>query len=224
MVKRAALRVDLDRRLAVGIVDLRRDGAHVVRITDLVVVLDHQRLAVGQTEHHAAATRLILADGSDADASRQRQLYALQRFAALEFEKLHGAGIVQAHGDLILFFDCQQQRRLRLGQPGRLLHLARLQLGALKHGQHDMGKVEEDQGNGSEYRQTADGNVPTRHAVLEGTQAALALQGRGVEIDPQGIVRAVHGFVCQVFHARNLCAGSNAPHRAVQAGQSSGLV
>src|SRR5690606_4609113 len=32
MVERAALRVDLDRRLAVGIVDLRRDGAHVVRV------------------------------------------------------------------------------------------------------------------------------------------------------------------------------------------------
>ncbi|MNN44483.1 hypothetical protein D3C81_1587750 [compost metagenome] len=181
-LQRATLRVEGDGRLTERIVDRPDDGLDVVRIGDLVVVLQHQCLAVGQAQRHAAATRLVLDHRGDGHAGRQRQAGAIQRLAVLQFEELHLAGPIQAHGHLILLLNGEQQRLVLLRQPGRLLRITRLQLGTAEDRQHDAGQIEEDQGNRAKDGETANGHVPTRQVVLERAHATLALERRRIEI------------------------------------------
>ncbi|MNJ43898.1 hypothetical protein D3C77_389240 [compost metagenome] len=70
LLDRAALAVELQRLLAERIDDPRRNGLLVVRVGDLVLVLDDQRLTVAQTEHQAAGAGGVLADRDDAAVSR----------------------------------------------------------------------------------------------------------------------------------------------------------
>ncbi|MNF66001.1 hypothetical protein D3C84_477840 [compost metagenome] len=79
----AALGVQHHGFFTVGEADLGLDGLLVVRVGDLVAVLENQRLAIGQAQHHQRAAGLVLADGRHAGAGRQRQLLAFQRASSL---------------------------------------------------------------------------------------------------------------------------------------------
>jgi len=204
LVQRAALRIENQRRRAEGIGDLGDDGLDVVGVGHLVVVLQQQRLAIGQAQHHAAAARLVLGDRDDLAVGRQGHADAVQRGAALEVEELHLATAVEAHGHLVLLLDGQQQRLLLLRQPGRLLRLARFQLGAAEQRHDHAGQVEEDQGDGAENGETANRHVPACQAVLECAHAPLALQRRRIEIQSLRFQGGSHGFVGQVIHAHTL--------------------
>jgi len=199
MFQRTALRVEGDRRLAEGVFQLRRDGLDVVRVGDLVDVLEHQHLAVGQAQRYTVAARLVLHHRDDAGTGRQGQLVGVHRHAVLEAEELHLAAARQAHGDLVLLFHGEQQSLALLGQPGRLLRLAGLQVGATEHRCDHVGEVEENQGDTAQHGQAANGHVPARHAVLEGADAPLALQDGSIEIDPVA-VGSTHAVIGQVIH------------------------
>gem|GEM_PF-6078222 len=201
MGDRPALLVQRQRRLAVGIQQRGRDGLLVVRVADLVALLDHQDLTVIQAQHQTPAARHVLTDGGDTNAFGQRHGNLLEQLTTLEREEACLAVGAQMHGHLILFLDRQQQRFARLGQPGRRVRLARLDLGALEHRHDDLGEIEEDQRDRPQHGQTADGHVPARQVVFERANAAFALQGRGVEIQPLHIGISGHGLY--VVHARN---------------------
>ncbi|MCY1291987.1 hypothetical protein D9M70_411950 [compost metagenome] len=199
----AALGVQHHGRLTVGEADLGIDGLLVVRVGDLVAVLEDQRLAVGQAQYHQRAARLVLADGRHTDAGRQRQLLAFQQAAVLHREELHFALVGDAHAHHVLLFERQQQRLAGvLLQPRRVLHLSRRQLGALEQRQHHIGQVEEDQGDRPEHGEAANQHVPVGQAVHQCAHLALALHRRRVEVDAggrglrscQGIGQVSHGF------------------------------
>ncbi|MCY1354085.1 hypothetical protein D9M69_404460 [compost metagenome] len=199
VLQRAALAVQLDGRLAVGVVDLRGDGLVAVRVGDLVAVLEHQRLAVGQAEGDQRLARLVLGDGDHMAAFRQPDGLAAQFVAGLQAEEQHFAIGGDAHRHLVLLLDAQQQRRLGGLQPGRSQRIADVQLGATEQRQHHVGEVEEDQGDGRQYGEPAHQHVPAGQTVLERTHASLALQDRRIEIDTLG-ERGGHGGVGQVVH------------------------
>ncbi|MNF67714.1 hypothetical protein D3C84_495360 [compost metagenome] len=206
VIQRAALLVETDRGFAERVVDPRRNGFHVVRVTDRVGMLEHQHLAVGQPQGHPVAARLIEAHGSHLGIGRQRQGYRAQQGHALGIEKLHLATLIEAHGHLVLFFHRHQQGFAGIRQPGWLHRLARIELSPLEHRQDDVGQVEEDQGDGAQHRQAANGNTPAGQVILERTHAPLAQQGRGVEVQPQGLGRGGHGFTSQVIHSKSISA------------------
>ncbi|MNW02069.1 hypothetical protein D3C71_1978000 [compost metagenome] len=70
VVQRTPLLVEHERLLAVRVVDARGDGFLVVRVGDLVGVLENQRLAIGQAQHHQRAARLVSTDGRDLGVCR----------------------------------------------------------------------------------------------------------------------------------------------------------
>ncbi|MCY1522202.1 hypothetical protein D9M68_570470 [compost metagenome] len=204
VLQRAPLLVERQRLLAIGIGDLRGDDLPVVRVGDLVLVLEHQHRAVGQAQRHLAVAGLVLADGGDLGAGRQRQADAPEFGAVPDGEEHHLAAGADAHADLVLFLQGQQQRLVGLLQPGRALHLAGRQLGALEQRQYHVGEVEEDQGDGHEHRQAAHQHVPAGQTVLEGTQAALALEFGRIEINPHRRGIGGHGGSGQVVHGLTL--------------------
>ncbi|MCY1421248.1 hypothetical protein D9M71_368970 [compost metagenome] len=203
VLQRAALGVEDNGRFAVGEADQGFDGLPVVRVGDVVAVLEDQRLAVGQAQYHQRAARLVLADGCHTGAGRQRQPLALEQAAVSGREELHFALVGDAHAHHVLFFQGQQQRLAGvLLQPGRALGLLRRQLGALEQRQHHIGQVEEDQGDGAKNGKTADQHVPAGQAVHQRPHPALTLQRRRIEVDAdgrvlrrsQGIGQVIHGF------------------------------
>lgn len=200
MLQRAALQIETDRGLAVGEGDLRGDGLLVVRVGDLVGVLEHQHLSVGQAQGDRRAARLVLGDRADLAARRKRQSDTLQFDTGLGVEEENLALAADAHGHLVLLLDAEQQGHLRLLHPGRSQRFAGLQVGAAEQGEHDVGQVEEDQGDRRQHGQAADQHVPAGQAVLEGTDAALALQGWRIEVNPLGSKGGVHRGVGHVVH------------------------
>lgn len=87
VIKRTGLGIQADRGFAVGEGDLRGDGLLVVRVGDLVGVLEHQHLAVGQAQGDRRAARLVLGDRTDFAARRQRQRDALCSTPVLALKK-----------------------------------------------------------------------------------------------------------------------------------------
>ena len=164
-------------------------------------MLQHQGLAIVQTEHQPAGAGVSWPTETMRLPSGSGRLARQQRTVA-QAEETRLAVLAQTQGDLVLLFDGQQQRLARIGQPGRLLSLAGLQLGALEHRQHDLRQIEEDQGDGAQHGQAADGNVPARQVVFQRAYAPLALQCRRVEVQPLHI--GIRGHVVHVVHARLL--------------------
>ena len=60
VLQRPTLGIHLQRRFTVGVLQLRGDGFLAVRITGLVGVAQHQRLTIGQAQHHHGTARLPL--------------------------------------------------------------------------------------------------------------------------------------------------------------------
>jgi hypothetical protein len=203
LLQRTTLGVQLDRLRAVGVNQLGGDGFLIVGVTERVGVFDDQRLAIAQAQDKAAAAGRVFAQGDNLAVGRQGYGFAAQDVAAGHREKLCLSVCTQAQSHLVLLFDGQQQGRRLLRQPGRLHGLFGLQVGALEHGQDDLSQVEEDQGNGAQHSQAANGDVPAGQTVLESAYAPLALEGRSVEIQPRRVGRSSHGFIRQFIHARN---------------------
>ncbi|MNZ50613.1 hypothetical protein D3C78_684040 [compost metagenome] len=199
VLQRAALGVQNDGRFAVGVLDVRRDGLLVVRVGDLVGVLEHQHLAVGQAKGNQRMTRLVLGDRHHMAPRRQLEGLAAQFIATLEAEEHHLTIGGDAHAYLVLLLDAQQQRGFGSFQPGRRQRLTGFQLGATEQRQHHVGEVEEDQGDRCQHGKAADQHVPAGQAILERTHAALALQRRRVEVDPLGRIGS-HRGVGHVVH------------------------
>jgi hypothetical protein len=143
---------------------------------------------------------------NQAAASRQRQLLGAQQLAGLDLEELHLTTDVQAHRDLILLLHRQHQRRLRLGQPRGALRRTDFQVGTLEHGCDHLGQIEEDQRDGHQYGEPADGDKPAGQAILEPANAPLASQGGGIEVQTERRLLGAQSVLCQIVHARNLCA------------------
>ena len=205
MLDRTALRVEGERGLPVGVIDAGLDGLLVVWVGDLVAVVEHQRLPVGQAQHHGGAAWLAATDGGHAGAGRQRQVHALEFVTTLRIEEQHAALVGNTHAHQVLFFEGDHQRLAGvLLQPGRGQRLLAGQLGTLEQGQHHVGEVEEDQRDRSEHGQAADQHVPAGQAVLEGAQAPLALQLGRIEINPHRRGILGHGGVGQIIHAHTL--------------------
>ncbi len=200
LIDRPTLGVELQRLLTEGISEFGGDGLLIVWVGDLVVVLEHQRLAVIQAQHQPACAWRVLPHRDDTATGWQRQRLARQQCTVAQPEEAHLPVGTQAHCDLVLLLHRQQQRLAGIGQPGRLLRRAAFQLGALEHWQYDLRQVEEDQGNGDQHRQTADGHVPACQVIFQRADAALALQRRRVEVQPLHI--GIRGHVFHVVHAR----------------------
>ena len=163
-------------------------------------MLRDQGAAIVKADHEAAAAGSVFTQRDDAPAFRQRQARLAEQRARVHIHELHLATGLQAHGDLVLLLDGQQQGRLALGQPARALFLRGAQFGALEDRQHHVGQVEKDQGNGAEYRQAADGDVPAGQTILEGAHAPLALEGRRIEIQPRRPGRSAHVVFSHIVH------------------------
>ncbi|MNJ51233.1 hypothetical protein D3C77_465310 [compost metagenome] len=203
LLQRTPLRVELDRLLAEGVHQRGGDGFAVVGVAERVGMLDDQRLAIAQAKDEAAAAGRVLANRDDPAVGRQGHGVAAQQGAAVQRKELYLAVRAQAQRHLVLLFHGQQQGRRLLGQPGRSHGLFGLQIGALEHGQHDLRQVEEDQGDGAQHCQAANGDVPAGQTVLESADAPLALEGWSIEIQPRRVGRSSHGFIRQFIHARN---------------------
>ena len=203
--QRAALGINLQRRNAVGELQLRGDGFLTVRIGRLVSVAQNQGLAVGQAHGHQRAARLALLQRSHLGAGRQRQAAALEFGTGFHGEEQRFALGGNAQTDLVLLFHRQQQRLTAVLQPGRALGRFGTQFGALEQWHNHIGQVEEDQGNGRQHGEAADEHIPAGQVVFQRAQTALALQFRRIEINPRGRSSS-HGRVGQIVHANTLTA------------------
>ncbi|MNC19505.1 hypothetical protein D3C75_674380 [compost metagenome] len=205
MLQRTALLVEHERLLAVRVVDAGGDGFLVVRVGDLVGVVEHQRLAIGQAQHYQRATRLVGTDRSNLGACRHWQVETLELVTGLGIEEQCLALVRNAHAHQVLLFKRDHQRLAGiLLQPGRLQGFLAGQLGALEQRQHHIGQIEEDQGDRRQYGKPAHQYIPAGQAVLERAHAALALQLRRIEINPHGLGVLGHVGVGQIIHAHTL--------------------
>ncbi|MNM75816.1 hypothetical protein D3C81_876120 [compost metagenome] len=191
--------------LAIRIVDAGGDGFFVVRVGDFIGVVEHQRLAVGQTQHDQRAARLVGTDGGYLGIGRQRQVDALELSTGLGVEEQRLALVGNSHAYQVLLFEGDHQRFAGiLLQPGRLQGLLAGQLGTLEQRQHHVGQIEEDQGNRCQYGKPAHQDVPAGQAILERAHAALALQLGRIEINAHRRRFLGHCGVGQIIHAHTL--------------------
>ncbi len=202
--QRATGVIQHDRRFAVRVFDGRADGLLAVRVGHLVGVAEHQGLAIGQTEDHQRAARLVFTNRHDADAGRQRQVDALEFGAGAHVEEQRLAFVGNPHGDLVLFFQRDHQRLARVLYPRRCQRGFLGQRGALEQGRDHVGQEEEDQGDSAEDGKAADQHVPTGQAILERANAALALQLRRIEVNTLGGRSRRHSGIGQIIHAHTL--------------------
>nr|BFE92584.1 hypothetical protein GCM10020185_31200 [Pseudomonas brassicacearum subsp. brassicacearum] len=205
MLQGRALLVQHDRRLAIRVFDGRRDGFLAVRVADLIGVTEYQGLAVGQTDHHQWAARLVFANGGHAGTGRNRQVDTAQFGTTGDIEKKQRLALVgNPHGDLVLLFDGDHQGFAGILHPGRGDRVLGGQVRALEQGQHHIGQEEEDQRNGGQDGEAADQHVPAGQAILERANAALALQLRRIEVNALGRGSRSHCGIGQIIHAHTL--------------------
>ena len=103
----------------------------------------------------------------------------------IEEQRLALIGNAHAHEVLLLEGDHQRLAGILL-QPRRLQRFLAGQLGALEQRQDHVGQVEEDQGDGCQHGKPANQYIPAGQAILQRTQAALALQLGRIEVNPHG--------------------------------------
>ncbi|MNX85154.1 hypothetical protein D3C86_1169830 [compost metagenome] len=203
MLQRAAGFVQRDRRLAIRILDGRADGFLAIGVADFIGVTEHQRLTVGQTHGHQWMARLVFTNRGHGCAGRHWQIDALQFSATVDIKEQCLAFVGNAHGHLILLFERNHQWLAGVLHPGRGDRVFRGEVGTLKQRRDHVGEEEKDQGNGCQHRETANEDVPAGEAILERTNAALALQLRRIEVNALGRISS-HLGIGQIIHALTL--------------------
>ena len=157
----------LQRLLTIGVFDDRSDGAHVVGIADLELVLNDYQIAVAQSQRLGGAIHRTARHAAHLAGSGHEDLVIDDATVrGIEEDGMAGVGIAHRHSRLLLNIHCQGRA---LSRQGVVRYLCAT--GGDEKGKDHIEEIEKDQHDGEYHAHATDHNPVTGQFVLEHTPA-----------------------------------------------------